>query len=477
MAVGRLRLYQISPSFALATSRIYTTCTLDSAGIPTLTGDVQGFLSSSATLAFKSGRTVPLLGVISYGTPTSSTALSKIRVLSTRSLFYVAVGMIRNGVPTKFFAAVDTRYWRVEQNTGSSSSPNWTTIPYRNRAVRVAPTITASETELRSGRSITYPPTPIQPEPPSPPVTPEPEEEDEEEEDEEEETPVTPAPTGIQGIINSFLQQVLTAVRTAVTNSVNTITTTIPASFSTTVTTLNTAVKSLGDTIEDFAEDAADTVKAGVQTANTGLITALNNGRTALQNAIANAINGVTTAITGGLTAVRTAVTNGLNGVKTSANAGIGRLQTGLVNAFTRLRQTISSGQSTVSTRLSSLRTGITGTLSSRIQTVTDALTQLRTRIQQGYMAIVQTIRETVQALTLKVGELAVDFLGDIYKSGDSLWSWIVSLLSDSRALIAAVSEDMLPGLTDRQKALIRHGLPADSHALSLVASPPAALP
>ena len=80
-------------------------------------------------------------------------------------------------------------------------------------------------------------------------------------------------------------------------------------------------------------------------------------------------------------------------------------------------------------------------------------------------------------AITQKVGELAIDLLGDIYRSGNSLWGWIVSLLSDSRVLIAAVSEDMLPGLSSDEQALIRNGPTPGNHDLSLIAIPPPELP
>ena len=195
MAVGRLRVRKTSRTNTAYNANIYTTCTLDSAGIPTLSGYAGGEIGNNPSVEFKSGVTAPLVGVISYGTPTSTTSLSKVEIYRTVTYYYVVVGLIKSGTPTKFFARVDSRHWVVEQNQGTSLSPNWVQIPYRNRAVRVAPSITASGTELRSGRSITYPPTPISP-PPTPPVTPEPEEEDEdEEEEEEEETPTTPAPT------------------------------------------------------------------------------------------------------------------------------------------------------------------------------------------------------------------------------------------------------------------------------------------
>ena len=477
MAVGRLRLRKKSGSAQQGNALIYTTATLNSAGIPSLSGTVGGQVGTDPDYAFKSGATAPLIGVVSYGTPTSATSLSKVRTIRIGVLFYVVVGLVRNSVPTKFFAAVNPTYWDVQQNQGTPTNPDWVTIPYRNRAVRVAPSITASGTELRSGRSITYPPTPISP-PPTPPVTPEPEEEDEEEEEEEEEeTPTTPTPTGIQGVINTFLQQVLTAIRTAVTNSVQTITTTIPTSFGTTVTALTTAVKGIGDAVEEFATDAADTVRTGVQTANAGLITALNTGRSALQNAISLAIQGVTNALNNGLSAVRTSLTTALNGIKTSANNAVNRLQTAIVNAMGRLRQTMSSAWSTIAGRLSSIATGITSTLSDRLGDMVSVILGLRQRLQTGLESIVRSIRETMAAITQKVGELAIDLLGDIYRSGNSLWGWIVSLLSDSRVLIGAVAKDMLPGLSSDEKALIRKGPTPGNHDLSLIAIPPPELP
>lgn len=477
MAVGRLRLYQNTVSHTLGSSLIYTTCTLDSAGIPTLSGSVGGYLSSNPRVAFKSGRTVPLLGVISYGTPTSNVALSKIRTIGSRSLFYVAVGMIRASVPTKFFAAIDPEYWVVQQNQGTASAPNWVTIPYRNRAIRVAPSITASLAELRNGRSITYPPTPISP-PPTPPVTPEPEEEDEDEEEEEEEEPTTPTPTGgIQGVINSFLQQVLTAIRTAVTNAVNGITATIPASFGTTVTALTNAVKGFGDTVDEFAEDAANSIRTAVTTANSSLVTALNTGRSALQNAISRAINGVTTALNMGLSTLRTGLVNALNGVKTSANNALNRMQLALVNAYTRLRQTISTGQTAAQRIFDSIKTGLTETIPNRIRDMGAVLADLARKVTTGLQGIVRSVSQTMATLTQKVGELAIDLLGDIYKSGNSLWSWVVSLLSDSRVLIRAIAEEMLPGLTEAEKALLRNGVALGNHDLSLVRTPPPELP
>ena len=141
------------------------------------------------------------------------------------------------------------------------------------------------------------------------------------------------------------------------------------------------------------------------------------------------------------------------------------------------LRQTMSSAWSTIAGRLSSIATGITTTLSGRLGDMVSVVTGLRQRLQTGLESIVRSIRETMAAITQKVGELAIDLLGDIYRSGNSLWGWIVSLLSDSRVLIAAVAEDMLPGLSSDEKALIRKGVTPGNHDLSLIAIPPPELP
>ena len=473
MAVGRLRLYQATVSHTLGSSLIYTTCTLDANGVPTLTGTVGGYLSSNPQIIFKSGRTVPLLGVISYGTPTSATSLSKIRTLARRSLFYVAVGMQRSNVPTKFFAAIDPDYWVVQQNQGTVDRPEWVTIPYRNRAVRIAPTITASRIELLSGRSITYPPTPISP-PPTPPVTPEPEEEDEEEEEEEEEeTPVTPTPTGLQAIINTFLQSVLTAIRNATTTAIGTITTTIPTAFATNIAALTTAVKGFGDKVEEFAEDAASTVRTGVQAANTGLINAYNTGQTAVRNALTTALTGIKNAISTGLTSVGSAYTNAQNRLTNMVQRQITQLSSNYTTAVGRLRSVISLGQTALDNRLQGIRTGIAVTLPQRIRDLIGAVGELRTRIGTNLTQIARTVRETMDALILKVGGLALDLLGDIRKSGMSLWEWVVATVSDSGQVLGRVTDRILGTLSDQDRNLIREGVPQANYALSRGSPPP----
>ena len=476
MAVGRLRLYQSVVNHPLGSSLIYTTCTLDSAGIPTLTGSVGGYLSSNSGYAFKSGRTVPLLGVISYGTPTSATSLSKIRTLRTRSLYYVVVGMQRANVPTKFFAAVDTRYWVVQQNQGTLTNPEWVTIPYRNRAVRVSPSITASRVELLSGRSITYPPTPISP-PPTPPVTPEPEDEEEgEEEEEEEETPVTPTPTGINAIIQNFLTQVLTGIRTAVTTALGQITVSIPASFGTTVTALKNVVTGLGTTISGWASEAASTVRTAVTTANTSLVTAVRTGVTAVGNAISQAINALKTALTAGITAMTTAISGALNTIGSLIQQAISGIQTALVNAYNRITGLITASLGRIRTAISTASERFVSVIERVFRQTGAILNSLVNAVRTRLISLTDTIKRQIEALTLKVGELAVDLLGDIYRSGNSLWDWIVTVTSDSGGMFARIVERLLGPISPEQLRLIRDGVPVSHHSLAFGSVPPPGL-
>ena len=476
MAVGRLRLNQKSVSHTLGSSLIYTTCTLNASGVPILTGTVGGYISTNPRIAFKSGATVPLLGVISYGTPTSTVSLSKVRTIGARTLFYVVVGMTYQGNPTKFFAGVDAAYWEVQQNQGTLTNPNWVTIPYRNRAVRVAPTITASRTELLSGRSITYPPTPTTP-PPTPPVTPPPtEDEEDEEEEEEEETPVTPTPTGINAIIQSFLTQVLTGIRTAVTTALGQITVSIPASFGTTVTALKNVVTALGTTLTTWATDAASTVSTAVTTANTSLSNAVRTGVTAVGNAISNAINTLKTALTTALTTMSTAITSAIAAIGRLVQQAITGIQTGLVNAYNRITGLITTSLGRVRNAISTASTNLVSTLNSRFRDISGVLSGLRMAIQSRINALVDTVRRQISALTLKVGELAIDFLGDIYRSGDSLWEWLVSLTGDTGQMIIRAVERILGPLSEDTLRLIRDGVPRSQHDLSYGSPPPPGL-
>ena len=440
-----------------------------------IAGSLGGQIGDNPSVAFKTGRNIKVMGVISYTNVTGSTSLST----SFNNRYWgVAFGVFHAGSWRTAYAWFDYRYWDLAIGTVASH----TIVPWNVPAVRITVSQTFTSAQNQNGRTVTYnaPVSPPITPPPTPPVTPPPtedeEDEEDEEEEEEEETPVTPTPTGINAIIQSFLTQVLTGIRTAVTTALGQITVSIPASFGTTVTALKNVVTALGTTLTTWATDAATTVSTAVTTANTSLSNAVRTGVTAVGNAISNAINSLKTALTTALTTMSTAITTAIAAIGRLVQQAITGIQTGLVNAYNRITGLITTSLGRVRNAISTASTHLVSTLNSRFRDISGVLSGLRMAVQSRINALVDTVRRQISALTLKVGELAIDFLGDIYRSGDSLWDWLVSLTGDTAQMIIRAVERILGPISEDTLQLIRDGVPRSQHDLSYGSPPPPGL-
>ena len=444
-------------------------------GIVRQSNSLGGEVGDNPATAFKTGDNVPIVGTIIYQTRVGATPTSP---AGAGNRYPIVFGVLRSGVPTKAYAIVDADYWDLAIGTASGH----TKIPWSTASVRVDITYNPSTTELRNGKTVTVEGVnqpPITP-PPSPPVTPEPEEEDEddeeEEEEEEEETPVTPTPTGINAIIQNFLTQVLTGIRTAVTTALGQITVSIPASFGTTVTALKNVVTGLGTTISGWATEAASTVRTAVTTANTSLVTAVRTGVTAVGNAISQAINALKTALTAGITAMTTAISGALNTIGRLVQQAISGIQTALVNAYNRITGLITASLGRIRTAISTASERFVSVIERVFRQTGAILNSLVNAVRTRLISLTDTIKRQIEALTLKVGELAVDLLGDIYRSGNSLWDWIVTVTSDSGGMFARIVERLLGPISPEQLRLIRDGVPVSHHSLAFGSVPPPGL-